>query len=164
MTTLSLMVLHKLSQQPHTGYSLSKEIQQSTGQKPSFGSIYPILEKFTSEGIVSVHQEGRKKIYTLTAKGRRAAADLKNRHAQLIEQMISHSKMFCQVTGCDAEPMISMLERLKQGDDPLAGVSSNAFALRDLLFRLSQEDRIRKNQKEINAILKEAIVKLERIR
>jgi DNA-binding PadR family transcriptional regulator len=161
--SLSLFVLHTLASGPQTGYSLVKAIERSTGQKPSFGSIYPILEKLTHEGILAMKVDGRKKVYTLTPKGKRSAADLKTRHEELLGQMIAQSRMFCQVTGCDPAPMVAMLERLKRGDDPLAGVSSNALALRDTLFTLSQDDRIKRHRKEINAILKDAVHRLERL-
>lgn len=160
---LNLLVLHKLEERPLSGYSLCTAIENSTGKRPSYGSIYPLLEKMESEGIVTAKKEGRKRIYTLTAKGRTATNTYKEQHAQLIESMIRHSKMFCEITDSDPEPMMRVLERLKKGEDPLGPVSANAIKFRDTLFRMTQNGRITRHQKEINLILTEAIKRLEKL-
>lgn len=162
--TLQHLVLQKLHEQPQTGYSLRKEMAQSTGQRPSFGSIYPILERLSAEGLVIARQDGRKKIYTLTAKGRTAVISLRQQQNEIFSQLMSHSRMVCAITGNDPGPMMTMLERLKKGDDPLKGISANAIRLRDLIFTMSQQGRITRNQKEINKVLEDAIGRLERMR
>ncbi len=162
--TLQHLVLQKLHEQPQTGYSLRKEMGQSTGQQPSFGSIYPILERLAAEGMVSVKEDGRKKVYSITIKGRAAVTGVKQQQEQMFEQLITHSRMFCAVTGNNPAPMVTMLERLKKGEDPLRGISANAIRLRDLIFTLSQQGKISRNQKEINRALEDAIKRLEQLK
>ena len=161
--TLPLIVLHKLNERPHTGYSLSKEIHTSTGQKPSFGSIYPILEKMMSAGIVTMREEGRKKIYTLTAKGKKAAGDLQQQRVQLIESMITQSKMFCEVTRCDPTPMVALFERLKKGEQPLGPITEQGVKLRNLMIQMAHDGRAERHTKEINSVLAQTIKRLEKL-
>lgn len=160
---LHSIMLHTLSEQSLSGYSLCKEIEQKTGQKPSFGSIYPILERFLKENLVTVKKDGRKKIYTITAKGKSQAKEFRNKRTALIDDMIQQSKTFAELTECDPEPMVAMLEKLKKGEDPLHPIAKEAVKLRDLLFTMSQDGRINKHQKEIKHILNNTIKRLENI-
>ena len=96
---LQHIVLHKLSESPLSGYSLQKEIERASGHKPSFGSIYPILENLAKQKLVSVHQEGRKKIYTLTLAGKEQAKQSKAKYTEHIEGIIEQTRLFCDITG-----------------------------------------------------------------
>jgi DNA-binding PadR family transcriptional regulator len=158
------IILHKLSEQSLSGYSLSKKLYESTGQKPSFGSIYPILEKLSKENLVTVKTEGRSKIYTLTPRGKEQATAVKQNREEMIKQMMAHNKVFCEITGTNPEALNIILERLKQGEHPLGPVAKNVFATRDMILKMSQDGRLQRHQKEINAILTETRKKLERIK
>lgn len=161
--SLNHVVLHKLMEQPLTGYALCTKIEQLAGKRPSYGSIYPILERLTAEGLLTQHEEGRKKIYTITPKGKVAAQSYKEQHQQFFESMVAQNKMFCELTGQDPTPVNYMLQRLKQGDNPLKGVAENAFKMRDTLFTLAEQGLVQKRSKEINAILVDARKKLEKL-
>ena len=64
---LRLIVMKTLANRRLSGYDLIKEIESNTGTwKPSFGSIYPLLEKLLKEKLVDFKVEGRKKAYFLT--------------------------------------------------------------------------------------------------
>ena len=43
-TQLKFMILKTLGEEPCSGYQLVKKINESTGWKPSYGSMYPLLE------------------------------------------------------------------------------------------------------------------------
>ena len=161
VATLQSIIIHKLSEQSHTGYSLCKEIEHSTGKKPSFGSIYPILERFKQQNYVTVTRKGRKKIYTLTTAGKRAAEEQKQHQTAMINSLIAQSKVFGEITGCNPEQMIAMLEKFKRGEDPLLPVSQSIFKLRDTMFQLAQQKKIVRHEKEINTILLNAKKQLE---
>ncbi len=70
------MVLIQLNETSHTGYSLMNGLKESLGKKPSAGSIYPLLTNLLENGFVSIEEDGRKKIYSITKKGRSALDDL----------------------------------------------------------------------------------------
>lgn len=62
------IVMRTLAGGKLSGYGLTKAIEKSTGTwKPSFGSIYPLLEKLLKEKLVDFEVEGRKKVYFLTS-------------------------------------------------------------------------------------------------
>jgi DNA-binding PadR family transcriptional regulator len=70
-------ILLELSDQPMHGYQLISAIAARSGGTwtPTAGSVYPTLQLLTDEELVTVAQVGERKVYTLTAAGRIAAAD-----------------------------------------------------------------------------------------
>lgn len=71
-----------------TVYDLSK-LLGSSGRKVSNGALIPILLKLTDLGYVSHRQEGRRKIYSLTAKGRKYVASVRKIRERLKENALS---------------------------------------------------------------------------
>ena len=166
MATVPLIhiILRKLSEKPHTGYSLRKEIAVSTGHAPSFGSIYPILERFSKQKLVTVKLLGRRKVYTITELGKKQEKQTKEHRDKIIDGMIAHSRMFCEITGCDSDQMMAVLEQLKNDKDPLLPIRSNAVRLHDLLLQVSQDGRLQKHKQQINKILLNTIQKIEALK
>jgi len=68
---LKLAILKLVSDGPIHGYALIKDIQRLTDEdwKPSPGSIYPALHELQKEELVTLHIEGRRKLYEITPKG-----------------------------------------------------------------------------------------------
>lgn len=60
------------------GYEMIRQIDERSGGrwKPSPGAVYPTLQQMTDEGLVTVVDEGGKKVFSLTAEGREVVADL----------------------------------------------------------------------------------------
>ncbi|SER17180.1 Transcriptional regulator PadR-like family protein [Lentzea albida] len=54
------------------GYEIIQEIARRTGGvwSPSPGSVYPTLQMLADEGLVSAEEEGGKKLFDLTERGR----------------------------------------------------------------------------------------------
>jgi len=76
------IILGLLQERPKTGYELKQEFDTSLGffSGASFGSIYPILKRLEQQGLVRMKiqvQDGKpnRKIYSVTAKGRKAFAE-----------------------------------------------------------------------------------------
>ncbi|MCW2745249.1 MAG: PadR family transcriptional regulator [Mycobacterium sp.] len=71
------LVLGALLDGPTHGYEVIRRLEESSGGTwtPSPGSIYPTLQLLEDEGLVSVTNEGGKKIAALTEEGRVAAAE-----------------------------------------------------------------------------------------
>ncbi|MFC1800623.1 PadR family transcriptional regulator [Nanoarchaeota archaeon] len=70
MRNLRLIVLKFLSRKEMSGYSLIKYISENTSWKPSTGSVYPLLISLHKDNLVNVREEGRRKVYSLTSKGK----------------------------------------------------------------------------------------------
>ena len=68
-------VLVLLAEEPMHGYQIIREIESRSGGawKPSAGSVYPTLQLFADEGLVSVEESGGRKVYALTDSGREEA-------------------------------------------------------------------------------------------
>ena len=69
-------VLALLAEAPMHGYQIIHEIEDRSGGswKPSAGSIYPMLQLLSDEGLVSAEESNGRKIYSLTEAGREEAA------------------------------------------------------------------------------------------
>lgn len=79
----TFLVLLALRGGPKHGYEIARHLDERSGGffTLSFGALYPILHRIEQEGLVSARWEAvgesgakQRKIYALTAKGRRALA------------------------------------------------------------------------------------------
>ncbi|MEI6797089.1 MAG: PadR family transcriptional regulator [Methanomassiliicoccales archaeon] len=70
---LKLAILKIVEVKPMHGYALMKEIERVTGEdwKPSPGSVYPALQEMVADGLLLVSEDGRKRVYEITAEGKR---------------------------------------------------------------------------------------------
>jgi DNA-binding PadR family transcriptional regulator len=73
----AFLVLLALADAPKHGYEIATHLEERTDGffRLSFGALYPILHQLEKEGHVTGKWEGRRKMYALTAAGRRALAD-----------------------------------------------------------------------------------------
>ena len=92
---LRLIVMKTLANRRLSGYDLIKEIESNTGTwKPSFGSIYPLLEKLLKEKLVDFKVEGRKKAYFLTNEGKKHLAVTDKSKNFLVDRLVTTWKAF----------------------------------------------------------------------
>jgi len=68
---LWIYILKILTEKPTHAYSIRKEIQERFGFKPGIMTAYKVLYLLNRGGFVKKSEEGRKKIYTITEKGRK---------------------------------------------------------------------------------------------
>jgi DNA-binding PadR family transcriptional regulator len=66
---LWLYVLRILADGPAHAYSLRSEIHERFGFRPGTVTAYRVLYSLTSGGFVTKKAEGRRKVYSITAKG-----------------------------------------------------------------------------------------------
>ncbi len=68
-----LAILSLLAEGPKHGYQLMKEMQDRSGgfYRASAGSVYPTLQQLEDEGLVRAETIGGRRIYELTAEGRK---------------------------------------------------------------------------------------------
>jgi len=164
-STLRTVVLKELLRQKHSGYSLVKSIEASTGWKPSWGSIYPLLELLRREGKAVFRKEGRRKIYSLTHKGKEEIKTFEQEHSAIISHMRAMQKVMTHL--CDADHDIffeHMVNELEQGELPYKEILKAGFNLRQELGRIYDEKLITQHKRAVIAILNDAQRKLAKIK
>jgi len=70
---MDLLILLRLRKKPMSGYDVITLIFEKFGFLPSSGSIYSTLYALEREGLIKGCWSGKKRLYTLTAKGEEAA-------------------------------------------------------------------------------------------
>ena len=70
---MRLAILSLLGEEPKHGYQLMKEMAERSGgvYRASAGSVYPTLQQLEDELLIRVKQQGGRKVYTLTAAGKK---------------------------------------------------------------------------------------------
>jgi len=70
------IVLSALAEKPMHGYEIIRQLEDKTHGwwRPSPGSIYPMLQMLEEEGVVTSTEVDGKKVYELTAEGKKEAA------------------------------------------------------------------------------------------
>jgi DNA-binding PadR family transcriptional regulator len=70
-------ILVLLAEQPRNGYQIMHELEQrSRGMwRPSPGAVYPALQQLEDERLVTVDTSGSGRVYSLTERGRKEAAE-----------------------------------------------------------------------------------------
>ncbi len=73
---IRLLVLSALAERPMHGYEVINVLGERSGGRwrPSAGSVYPTLQSFEDEGLVTSEEVEGKRVYSLTEAGRTAAS------------------------------------------------------------------------------------------
>ncbi|MFT4304500.1 MAG: PadR family transcriptional regulator [Candidatus Woesearchaeota archaeon] len=162
---LRIMVLAELNKNPSTGYDLMKNLSLHLKKKPSPGSIYPLLSELHSENLISVKEEGRKKIYELTKKGKKSIAlILSEKEKSLIE----HIKLMMHFSKNISKDCISKAEKLKKEmlNNPkfLSDNIKDWEELRNIALDLLLDKNYENKKDEIKKVIKETVNKLKEIK
>lgn len=74
--SLDVLTLAVLADSPRYGYAIQKQLDQYLGQRPTPGTLYPLLHRMESQGLIQSTTETTsarpRKWYTLTPEGRTA--------------------------------------------------------------------------------------------
>ena len=159
---LRLIVMKTLSNKKLSGYGLIKQIEKDTGTwKPSFGSIYPLLDKLLKEKLVQVEAQGRKKVYSLTNEGKKHLVLIDKSKNELVDKLIATWNAFGKIT--DKREMNFMLEvfnSIKKGQLPFKELNPELNQFRANVFEAYSSG---KDRKKIKSVLSETVKKLKSI-
>ena len=159
---LRLIVMKTLSNKKLSGYDLIKQIEKDTGTwKPSFGSIYPLLDKLLKEKLVEVEAQGRRKAYFLTSEGKKQLVIIDKSKNALVDRLIATWNAFGKIT--DRREMNFMLEvfnSLKKGQLPFKELNPELNQFRATVFEAYSTG---KDRKKIKAVLRGTVKKLKSI-
>lgn len=165
---LRILVLKHLNQHALSGYSLINEIHEQSGWKPSYGSMYPLLEQLRKERLVTFSQEGRRKVYSLTEQGRDELATLSAHHRELTEQARENMKLLSHLLGFDDkrhdEIMDLFFSAVQKGELPFKEIMGSTTRMKMVCWELYEKGLIKKHGKRINEIMERATKELEALK
>lgn len=157
-----MLVVQQLIRSPRSGYALVKDIHERTGWKPSFGSIYPLLERMQQDDLVTVKEQGRSKVYSLTVKGKQTFEQQHEKRVQLFSQVAEQVRVLECLGEEEAQIAAQTLEVLKRGEVPFQDIPE-ASQIKQELFRLLSEEKTITKRTKIRAILKNTAKELRKL-
>ena len=160
---LRLIVMKTLANRKLSGYDLTKEIEKSTGTwKPSFGSIYPLLDKLLKEKFVNFEVDGRKKVYYLTREGNNHLDVIDKNKNFLVDRLVATWKAFGRISDKrEIDFMMEVFNSLKKGQLPFKEFNPELNEFRAAIFEMHSTG---KDRKKVRAILRGTIKKLKSVR
>jgi len=99
---LKMSMLKIISKNKVTGYGIIKKIYDLTGEKPSTGSVYPMLKSMTQKGWITGRAENGKTFYEITDSGQKVV-EAHGSMKKYYEQKISGSITLAQDTFSDLQ-------------------------------------------------------------
>ncbi len=155
---LKLLILKELERREDTGYGLIQRISVKTSKKPSPGSIYPLLKELTNAGFLNVRIEGRKKMYSLSEKGKKVLEEASKREKEAILKKIDVLKSSGIISEDEAEKMLDFISMKRE-------MLFKLFELKNwVLFLNLLTDVVEKSKTDAEKVVDDAIKKLEKIR
>src|SRR2546425_5230970 len=100
---LRYYILHKIAQKPIHGYEIIQDIDSKTegAWRPGAGSLYPILKKLVSEGLIKADpepsNEATRRVYQITPKGVESLAHANEMFANFQQRFGSLRRLFIEL-------------------------------------------------------------------
>jgi len=100
---LRYYILHKIAQKPIHGYEIIQDIDSKTegAWRPGAGSLYPILKKLVSEGLIKAEpepsDEATRRVYHITPKGVESLAHAKEMFTNFQQRFGSLRRLFIEL-------------------------------------------------------------------
>lgn len=85
---LSFLILSLIDRTPCSGEDLSKEIEKRKGEKPSPGTIYPVLKHLKESGFLNEMKQGKSIIYSLSSEGKSALTEAKKEFRKTFKDIV----------------------------------------------------------------------------
>jgi len=143
---LRIIVLKNLEDNEISGYELCKKIEEETGWKPSYGSIYPLLNHLKEDKAVTIREEGKKKLYSLTKEGKEQLKELIKKKDEFIDKITEMIKSLDLVCGSkEAGHAIPFIEQMKKGK--VIGFHPGMFKLKENIIKVMLLKDNKKNKK-----------------
>ena len=89
---LTFLVLKLISTKELTGEEIRQELEKRKGQRPSPGTIYPVLKQLAENGLIEeVHtSDGKEKRYRITKVGSKEVKDATDRFHHMFAGLLEH--------------------------------------------------------------------------
>src|SRR5438445_9193742 len=150
---LRYYILHKIAQKPIHGYEIIQDIDSKTegALRPGAGSLYPILKKLVSEGLIKAEpepsDEATRRVYHITPKGVESLGHAKEMFTNFQQRFGSLRRLFIELI--DPENLATFF----------VDGSNRQFQMAQEMLE-SKQNKI--SQADLEYILKEYTLNLER--
>lgn len=134
-----MLILRLLAEtDTQSGSALADIIEERVGNRPSPGTLYPMLDRMADDGLIEKEKIGRENQYTLTEEGEASIESFANENEEhlngIIRSMRQHKEIFGQE---ELQATIDRLERMRDGEFPESKVES---ILHDVDIRIQSQD------------------------
>ncbi len=85
---LDVIILSMLKDNPIHGYKIIADLHTSFGVLLSPGTLYPLLYRLESEGLIDVEAESRRKVYSLTRRGERRTREFMESYKRHVDRIM----------------------------------------------------------------------------
>ncbi len=159
------ITLKLLSEKPMSGSELVNTIEKQLGWKPSYGSMYPLLEQLLSEKLVTCKEEKKKKKYTLTEKGKKELQKNKKNKESLVKLLNKTYGIMKEVYGVDASDIDEKLaEQITEGKIAIEDIQQESIDMKKEIYRIMKSKNYKNNKTELKKILHETIQNMKRLK
>ena len=154
---LKLVVLKALSKRDMSGYDLIEYTYKQTEViRPSPGAIYPLLNRMMKEGLLSVKKIGRRKVYSLTTKGKKFHRELVKNKKKLYINFIAKLRFTY-----DHNKLLGLLDSMNKNSHLITAILPEGLALRkNIINFIIRSDLTKEDVTSLKSVLKEANKKL----
>jgi len=154
---LKLLILKEHEKADATGYELIQKISAKTSKKPSPGSVYPLLRELTEAGLLNVRVEGKKKIYSLSDRGREVLKETSEKEKEAIRRKIEVLQTSGIIREDEAQELFQILSSKRS-------FWFRLFELRNWTTFLSLlEKLVERSREEVEEVIDDAIAKLREL-
>jgi DNA-binding PadR family transcriptional regulator len=162
---LKLIVLKKLEEKSLSGYGLIKEIYESTGSwKPSFGSMYPLLKELNSNNLVTFKIINRKKVYSITALGKKTLKETLVASQHMVETMGKEFKMMENICNVNEKKQLnSIIHNIHHDTAVFGGATDEIDKLQRIIMDLLSHGKFKSKEQNIKKILNSTITQLKKL-
>jgi len=158
---LGILILKTLADSPKSGYALMKHLAEHVGQKPSAGSMYPLLDTLHERGLISVKSVGRSKEYSITKEGKKHLGHIESKRDECLANIIESMKMLSTITGDNMDFPLAMIGSLKAGKIPFKEINPEWDRLKETVFTMMQNGTLKNNASSVKKIIAETHKKIE---
>src|SRR5690606_23105906 len=141
-----------------------KKIEKTYSWKPSYGSLYPMLDQIEKEKLATTITYGNKKTYKITILGKAHLKKLNQDKKSLIQQLEKTHNMMKKMYGLTSKIDDKILNQLKNDKVPLSEKDKESTAMKKEVFRLLSSKKFQKNKTQIKKILNFTTKELKKIK
>ena len=154
---LRILIMEGLLKDDMSGSELISFIDEKTGEKPSPGSIYPMLKKMSDKEFILLKKENIKKKYSLTKKGKKLIEELIKEKEGLLKHCKRINNLKSEFENEETKCIDIEKAEFLRNSDLIEEFKNN-------LTSIMQQRNFKKKEPELRKILKETNKKIRELK